>query len=284
MKKIITCLLTLSMMFMFSITAFASDFSGNAESELGNISDKIVTAVNEVYSDKSISITAEDINYGRAFKVYVDTNVFELTTNIASEIENTLENGNYIYLLPIDTVNGTVVVNLQKGLPLSENAKAILSEEEQQEVLDNVGKWVVSSLALYKNGNLNYDYEKTLSSIIDEIPADTILVGGLPIFQDVVALIPNSDGVLEGIVPVTATVYDEDLVTYARSGSMIYDYEQIKEIANGLPEANSDMAGGTGVNHSQTNYSLIIGGILVLSVFVVGISLFFKKRNGIQNK
>ena len=34
------------MMFMFSATAFASDFSGNAESELSNISDKIVTAVN----------------------------------------------------------------------------------------------------------------------------------------------------------------------------------------------------------------------------------------------
>lgn len=47
MKKIITCLLTLSMMFMFSATAFASDFSGNAESELSNISDKIVTAVND---------------------------------------------------------------------------------------------------------------------------------------------------------------------------------------------------------------------------------------------
>ena len=40
-------------MFMFSATAFASDFSGNAESELSNISDKIVTAVNDVYSDKT---------------------------------------------------------------------------------------------------------------------------------------------------------------------------------------------------------------------------------------
>lgn len=229
------------MMFMFSATAFASDFSGNAESELSNISDKIVTAVNDVYSDKNISITAEDINYDSAFKIYVDTNVFKLSTNVAGEIENALENGNYIYLLPIDTVNGTVVVNFQKGLPLSENAKAILSEEEQQEVLDNAGKWVISSLALYKNGNSNYDYEKKLSSIIDEIPADTILVGGLPIFQDVVALIPNSDGVIEEIVPVTATAYDENLVTYARSNSVIYDYEQVKEIANDLPEANSDM-------------------------------------------
>ena len=87
MKKIITCLLTLSMMFMFSATAFASDFSGNAESELSNISDKIVTAVNDVYSDKNISITAEDINYDSAFKIYVDTNVFKLST-INEQIQN----------------------------------------------------------------------------------------------------------------------------------------------------------------------------------------------------
>lgn len=104
---------------------------------------------------------------------------------------------------------------------------------------------------------------KKLSSIIDEIPADTILVGGLPIFQDIVALIPNSDGVIEEIVPVTATAYDENLVTYARSNSVIYDYEQVKEIANDLPEANSDMAGGTDVkdvDHSQVTYARFIWG------------------------
>ena len=121
--------------------------------------------------------------------------------------------------------------------------------------------------------------EKKLSSIIDEIPADTILVGGLPIFQDVVALIPNSDGVIEEIVPVTATAYDENLVTYARSNSVIYDYEQVKEIANDLPEANSDMAGGTDVkdvDHSQVTYARFIWGILALSVF--GCAFFFSRR------
>lgn len=123
--------------------------------------------------------------------------------------------------------------------------------------------------------------KKKLSSIIDEIPADTILVGGLPIFQDVVALIPNSDGVIEEIVPVTATAYDENLVTYARSNSVIYDYEQVKEIANDLPEANSDMAGGTDVkdvDHSQVTYARFIWGILALSVFGCAF-FFFKKRN-----
>lgn len=107
------------------------------------------------------------------------------------------------------------------------------------------------------------------------------MVGGLPIFQDVVALIPNSDGVIEEIVPVTATAYDENLVTYARSNSVIYDYEQVKEIANDLPEANSDMAGGTDVkdvDHSQVTYARFIWGILALSVFGCAFFLFQEEK------
>ena len=72
------------MMFMF-LQQHLHPIFGHAESELSNISDKIVTAVNDVYSDKNISITAEDINYDSAFKIYVDTNVFKLSTNVAGE-------------------------------------------------------------------------------------------------------------------------------------------------------------------------------------------------------
>ena len=91
MKKFFACLLTLSMAFLLSIPAFATDFSGNAEFELESVSNKIVTAINEVYGDKSVTVTAADVDFGKAYKVYVDTDVFELTTNSAAEIEAVLE-------------------------------------------------------------------------------------------------------------------------------------------------------------------------------------------------
>lgn len=46
------------------------------------------------------------------FKIYVDTDVFALPTNNINEVTSTLESGNYIYLLPITTSKGTVVVNI----------------------------------------------------------------------------------------------------------------------------------------------------------------------------
>ena len=281
MKNFFACLLTLSMAFLLSIPAFATDFSGNAEFELESVSNKIVTAINEVYGDKSVTVTAADVDFGKAYKVYVDTDVFELTTNSAAEIEAVLENGNYVYVLPVNTANGTVVVNLQKGLPLSDNAKAVLTEDEQQEVIDNVGKWTVSSLAFYNSGNSNYNYEARLSNIIGEIPEGTLLVGSLPIFQDVVALIPNDAGMIDSLIPVTDTEYDSNLIgPTTRGGSEIFSYERVKDIANNLPEADPELAGGTVVDNIEARHPMFLfyGVIIALVVIVCSISFFFARK------
>lgn len=278
MKRMFVFLSTLLIVFVFSISAFASDLSNNVENEVMDTSDEIVRVVNEIYENKGIKVTAEDIDYSKAYKVYVDTNIFRLSTNKAEKIKETLENGNYIYLLPIKVADGTIVVNLQKGLPLSENAKKVLSLEEQQEILDNVGKWIVSSLYFYENGNLNFDYERKLKSLIGVIPEDTMLVGSLPIFEDVVALIPNEDGVIESIVPLTTQSQEKGLIAYRiSSNSDIYSYEQIKEIANDLPDEDPNIDGDATNIETKINYIMIaFSGVLTLGIVVY--MFYFKKK------
>lgn len=277
MKRMFVFLSTLLIVFVFSICAFASNLSSNVENEVMDTSDEIVTVVNEIYENKGIKVTAEDIDYSKAYKVYVDTNIFRLSTNKAEEIKKTLENGKYIYLLPIDVSDGTIVVNLQKGLPLSENSKKVLSLEEQQEVIDNVGKWIVSSLCFYENGNLNFDYESKLKSLFGVIPEDTMLVGSLPIFEDVVALIPNEDEIVESIVPLTTQSQEKGLSAYRTSGnSDIYSYEQIKEIANDLPDADPNIDGDATNIETEINYIMIaFSGVLTLVILAY---MFYKKR------
>ncbi|WP_151409846.1 hypothetical protein [Anaerococcus sp. Marseille-P9784] len=278
MKRMFVFLSTLLIVFAFSISAFASDLSSNVENEVMDISDEIVTVVNETYENRDIKVTAEDIDYSKAYKVYVDTNIFKLSTNKADKIKETLETGNYIYLLPIDVSDGTIVVNLQKGLPLSENSKKVLSLEEQQEVLDNVGKWIVSSVHFYENGNLNFDYEKKLKSLIGVIPEDTMLVGSLPIFEDVVALIPNEDGIIESIVPLSTLTKEKDLINYStKNNSYIYSYKQIKEIANDLPDADPNIAGEAANIETDINYIMIAFSV-VLTLVIVAYMFYLKKK------
>lgn len=277
MKRIFVFLSTLLIVIVFSISAFASDLSSNVENEVMDTSDEIVRVVNEIYENKGIKVTAEDIDYSKAYKVYVDINIFRLSTNKADKIKETLENGNYIYLLPIDVSDGTIVANLQKGLPLSENSKNVLSLEEQQEVLDNVGKWIVSSLYFYENGNLNFDYESKLKSLIGVIPEDTMLVGSLPIFEDVVALIPNEDGIIESIVPLSTLTKEKDLINYStKNNPYIYSYKQIKEIANDLPDADPNIAGEAANIETDINYIMIAFSVVLTLVFLA--YMFYKKR------
>ncbi|RDY21276.1 hypothetical protein [Criibacterium bergeronii] len=278
MKRMFVFLSTLLIVFAFSISAFASDLSSNVENEVMDISDEIVTVVNEIYENRDIKVTAEDIDYSKAYKVYVDTNIFRLSTNKADKIKETLETENYIYLLPIDVSDGTIVVNLQKGLPLSENSKKVLSLEEQQEVLDNVGKWIVSSVYFYENGNLNFDYERKLKSLIGVIPEGTMLVGSLPIFEDVVALIPNEDGIIESIVPLSTLTKEKDLINYStKNNSYIYSYKQIKEIANDLPDEDPNIAGEAANIETDINYIMIAFSV-VLTLVIVAYMFYLKKK------
>ena len=277
MKKLLVCMLSLVMTFAFLATAFAADFSDNAESDLKSISNEIVTTVNELYGDENNIITAADIDYKKAFKVYVDTDVFKLSTNNASELESTLESGNYIYVLPISTNNGTIVANIQKGLPLNDNARAVLTKEEQQEVLSKVGQWVVSSVAFYNSGDTRYDYSNSLSDKVGDIPDGTMLVGSLPIFHDVVALIPGDDGMVESLVPVTESTYEAEQISKAENSSNVYDYQQVKEYASQLPTENSDLAGGTGITVT-TNSFMVVVTIVLLVAFVTGSLHFFNRR------
>lgn len=278
MKRMFVFLSTLLILFSFSNSAFASDLSSNVENEVMDISDEIVTVVNEIYENRDIKVTAEDIDYSKAYKMYVDTNIFRLSKNKADKIKETLETGNYIYLLPIDVSDGTIVVNLQKGLPLSENSKKVLSLEEQQEVLDNVGKWIVSSVYFYENGNLNFDYERKLKNLIGVIPEDTMLVGSLPIFEDVVALIPNEDGIIESIVPLSTLTKEKDLINYStKNNSYIYSYKQIKEIANDLPDADPNIAGEAANIETDINYIMIAFSV-VLTLVIVAYMFYLKKK------
>ncbi|MDR2043915.1 MAG: hypothetical protein LBQ15_06020 [Clostridium sp.] len=248
MKKIVMFMSSLAMAMVFSATAFAAGFAADAESELSGITDEIVTAVNELYADEiGREITAADVDYDKAYKVYVDTDVFKLATNDAAEIEQALQAGNHIYKVPITTAGGTVVVNVQKGQPLSDNAQSLLTEQEQQEVLSKVGEWVVSVVTFYETGDTRYAYDVSIQKEISEIPEGTMLVGSLPYFQDVVGLIPNDNGEVKSLIPTTALKNEAAVRTYrSASASNVYEYEQIKAYINALPLGDPEMNAGTG--------------------------------------
>ena len=68
-----------------------------------------------------------------------------------------LNHGSYSYYVYVNVAGYKVEVTLSKGLPLSEDIKDVLSEEQVHEIFQNVGKWYVSSAGIIKEGNVSLD-------------------------------------------------------------------------------------------------------------------------------
>lgn len=59
--------------------------------------------------------------------------------------------------MPIYLDGSTLIVNIAKGQPLNESVE--FTDEERQEILDNVGKWQVTALKYYDNEIVDYTTE-----------------------------------------------------------------------------------------------------------------------------
>lgn len=103
-----------------------------------------------------------------------------------------------------------------------------------------------------------------------------------PCFRFAVALIPNNNGDVTDIVPLSEVPGIENISTFL-SGNHSYDYEQIKQYINTLPEPKPGEMGGYGFYNDEktTDYKLIMAvvGLFFIS-FAAGIVLIitFNKR------
>lgn len=276
-KTLIVLSLFISLMFVFSVVANAADIEDNFGKTM---SEQIVNDVNTLYG---ISITEKSINYEKAVKVYVDTNIFDLATNNFVEMRKILESGNYVYVLPIYTDSGTIVITFQRGLPLNSAAKSVLTLEEQNEIITNEGHWIISALTIYRDNAYN-EYLTVLTSRIEKSPEDVLLVGSLPVFEDVVALVSNDKGSIEQIIPVTNYEYNYSLLVSAEKSDGVYSYSKVKSLYNEHKDEwafnDEDSAGGTGIvpDDNSTCYIALFGVLFVL-VAMTMIVLYTRERS-----
>ena len=123
---------------------------------------------------------------------------------------------------------------------------------------------------------------------VGTVPEDTVLVGGLPYFRYAVALIPNTDGRIEGIVPLSDVpgvekIKNLRIKTNKMETDDMYDYQNIKEYINELPKILGDEAEPYGFldiakpNLSKNNNSVVLV-LFVGVIFVCGITIFFYKN------
>ena len=87
------------------------------------------------------------IDYDKALKVYVDCNLIKLQTADTKKLTSALESANYVWVIPFKMEKTYGMFTVAKGLPLSEEAKSVLTKAEQEEVKNHAGKWMITEIA-----------------------------------------------------------------------------------------------------------------------------------------
>lgn len=219
------------------------------------------------------TLTAEDIDYAQAYQVYIDTDIFTAGYTPGHAL-NALDTQNAAIHIPIVDGDAMLLVTLNKGLPVRDESREILTDEQIAELERNVGKWSLASVDVMDAGKDNRSLAAAAVS-----SADFVLVNDARAPMTVFALEIN-DGQINAVVPLSAYPTDEDAGAQpAWSAGESYTFTEMQDQFSKLPEGGEGLMGGMVTapldesaeeNHGYAPY-MIVTGTAVAGVAVVAV-------------
>jgi hypothetical protein len=189
-------------------TATESDLVLPADMDIDALRQEIVDDLNRRTPEGRMmparKATLDDVDFSKAFKFYNDTSwsIFDLQTNNFNEVRSALEQGSYIFEVPVYIGNDTFVFNISIGGSVSdedrENPDLIGPGIAYLESVE--GEWHISADYYFPDRHLDYyDIVCERAGIYDQRP---LLVGGLPYFHSPVALFADEQGNIGKMAPI----------------------------------------------------------------------------------
>ena len=150
MKKVYTILLLVLLgIFALGSTAFAASeyveqlTPDSADyAEVSTLTNRVLDAMSGMCAD----VTAADIDWRRAYKVYADESdvysSYKEQQMTYDEIKQQMEY--YVWVLPVQVKNAYFHVTISQGMPLTEDESvlAVLTEEQKEQIREETGKWI----------------------------------------------------------------------------------------------------------------------------------------------
>ena len=154
------------------------------KSDIEALEDEVIRKINETgpRSELSRDVTGSDIDFDRAYRVYANSKLFGKRTDDANEIKAILQNGQYLWQVPVFIDNDTVLVDIYK------NAE----DEVKDKLQETAGQWQVGAMYVYDNRTVDYQETVRESLAAAALEADEYtyeFVSGLPGIRYPVAII-----------------------------------------------------------------------------------------------
>lgn len=110
--------------------------------EVSTLTSRVLDAMSGMCPD----VTAADIDWSRAYKVYADESdvygSYKEQQMTYDEIKQHMEY--YVWVLPVQVKNAYFHVTISQGMPLTEDESvlAVLTEEQKEQIREETGKWI----------------------------------------------------------------------------------------------------------------------------------------------
>lgn len=253
-------------------------------SEIIGLDEEIKQMINSIREETNSESLPNDykIDYTKANKIYVDTDIFSLETSKKQDVKESLEEGIYMWLLIFNIESTTYQINISKGLPFNESLKELLTEEEIETIKAEEGKWIVTAIETFEGKSFNY--EATISNVLEDIhyesDAEIVLCGGLKHIYQPVALVMNNEEV-ELLIP----LYDLEIrgtekqisrikSTAAQDVDGVYLYSRIKDAVNEMKDPDEDSVGsGAYIELSSKGHRVETGYPIVITIVLFGVTM-----------
>lgn len=249
--------------------------------------DSIIGFANTLFRENGISeISAEDINWNDAYKVYIDEK--DIFSDKQIEVTHITGQDLYIWCLPIENQDKIARLTLAVRNPIPQELvdKGVYTQEEMNAYnAEKAGTWAATEAILEDQVDAqtleNIEQKLRDAGISEKIP--TYLLGGSPRFRSLFA-VTFKNGCSDKVVifdatQLSGTVKEGNALPLNNVGVQVYEFSQLSDLLED-PDTSEHMGGGSGGNLAQKNSIsgnlVLLLGMVISLIAVVGIR---KKRN-----
>ena len=237
--------------------SFLSNFEEKEEIEA--MAEEVLDMAN-CFEEDGFHAEVSDIDFLNAYCVFVEANILEAMPKTTEELDKLLGSAHRVWNIPVHANGKTVLVQVSRGLELSEMDLDDNTEEEIERLKEKAGKWQTVSSAMYEDGEIP---EQAIGEILSANHKDTdkckcVLIGGESGIRTLLALVIENDAV-SGAISLERTVSDE------LQQNQMYSLDEFAKVVSQNPSAiGYYIAGGAG---------------LLGIIIVIGISIRKRLRN-----
>lgn len=325
MKKSLCFALTFICVFMLSlsvvsVSVYASDNLTEIlipESLLSNFEEKeeIEALAEEVvdiancFEEDGFYAEVSDVDFSKAYCVFIEANIFKEMPETAEELNKLLGSAERVWNIPVYANGKTVMVQVSRGLELSEIEQDNLSDKELERLKEKAGRWHTVSSTMYEDGEIP---EQEIGEILSAnrknmAQCKSVLIGGESGIRTLIALVIENDTVSGAISLERAVSYTPDEQTQKSKASnvktynsvagesenkvvlqqnQIYALDEFEKVVSQSPEESGsplDLGmGGSSSGNGEQGIAVeyyIIGGVVLGIIILIGIFLHRRSIN-----